>query len=444
MLSKAKERRATVAQPFPPRDPQLASLWGYSAMSSAGVTVTPETARRCPEVDACVGLIEDTVATLPLDLFQRTGDGERQRVDDDPLHVLLHDRPNAWQTSAEWRQMMEGHRQTYGDAYSQIIPSGTGIGALEPMHPLDVWPFRQNGNVLYRWSPPGTSPVTLLADEVLHIRDHPFRRDLIRGESKVDRHRETIGAALATGEYLARFFANGATPKTFLVVPPGQNLSEPEKKDLRDQFERRHAGLENAHRIGTLTAGIDIKTIGVDNEKAQVIEAYAKLVSQIARIWGIPPHLIGDVSNSTSFGAGIEQQSIGFVVYYMRPKLVAWEQALNRALMSQSRQKQFYFEFNVDGLLRGDFKSRMDGYALMVQWGLATANEIRRQMNLPPLPGGDERLTPLNMVPATRIMDVLLRSPQPGAGTRDADALTRMLAEIIIAANQGRKLELVA
>jgi HK97 family phage portal protein len=451
MLGRLKaERRAAIAPAFPPRDPQLASLWGYSAMSSAGVTVTPDTARRCPEVDACVGLIEDTVATLPLDLYQRVDSDQRQRRDDDPLHVLLHDRPNDWQTSAEWRQMMEGYRQTYGDAYSQIIPAATGIKSLEPMHPLDVWPFRRpDGSVAYRWSPPGTSPVTLLADEVLHVRDHPFRRDLIRGESKVERHRETIGAALATGEYLARFFSNGAVPKTFLVIPPGQNLADDQSKELREQFERRHGGLDNAHRIGVLNAGVDIKAIGVDNEKAQVIQSYARLVAQIARIWGIPPHLIGEMTNSTSWGTGIEQQSIGFVVYYMRPKLVAWEQALNRALMSRARQQQFYFEFNVDGLLRGDFKSRMDGYALMIQWGLATANEIRRQMNLPPMDGGDERLTPLNMVPATRIMDVLLRNGA-GAGAPggvrylDPDELTRFLAQIVHAANRGQKLELAA
>lgn len=416
-----------------PRDPVLAEIFGAIGTTASGVNVTPETARRCPEVDACVGLIEDTVATVPLDLFERTGDGTRERRADHPLHALLHDQPNAWQTSAEFRQMLEGWRSTYGNGYARIVWRNDGVPqALEPTHPREMRPFRApSGGVAYRWTPPDGPGRTLLQGEVLHLRDRPFRSNLIEGDSKVERHREAIGRAMATGEYLSRFFSNYAVPKAFIEVPG--TLDDKQTALLREMFERRHAGLDNAHKVGIIQGGMKLNTLGVNNDEAQVVEAYGLSVAQIARVWGIPLHLIGEMSKSTSWGTGIEQQSIGFVVYYMRPKFVMWEQALNMALMSADMRRRFYFEFNVDGLLRGDFKARMEGYALMIQWGLATPNEIRRQMNLPPLDGGDERLVPLNMAPASRVMDVLLRE-----GNASADDATRMLAAIVAAARGGK------
>src|SRR3990167_2208760 len=380
------EKRSTVTAH--PRDPVLAELFGRSAETATGVKVTPDNARQCAEVDACVGLIEDTIATVPLDLFERTGEGERERRSDHPLHVLLHDKPNDWQTSVEFRQMMEGWRSTHGNAYARIIGGGTHPEALVPIHPNEMEPFRSEGSVAYRWKPADGPQRVLLAGEVLHLRDKPFKKNLIEGESRVNRHKEEIGRALAVGEYLSRFFSNYAVPKAF-VEYPGQPLPREQVELMRDQFEAKHGGLRNAHRMGFLAAGLKINTVGVNNDEAQVIECYSLAVAQIARVWGIPLHLIGELTKTTSWGTGIEQQSIGFISYYMLPKFRAWESALNVSLMSAGMRTKFYFEFNIDGLLRGDFKSRMDGYALMVQWGLATPNEIRRLMNLPPLDGGD-------------------------------------------------------
>jgi HK97 family phage portal protein len=418
-------------------------MFGALSQTASGVNVTPDNARTCPEVDACVGLIENTIATIPLDLFERTGDGQRERRDDHPLHQLLHDRPNSWQTSAEFRQMMEGWRVTHGNAYAIINWRGDGFPeSLEPVYPREMWPFRTaTGEVAYRWTPRNGSARYLMQMEVLHLKDSPFcPLNLLRGESKVDRHKEAIGRAMATGEYLSRFFSNNAVPKAFIEVPG--KIDKDRAELIRDMFEQRHAGLSNAHRIGILQGGFKINAVGIDNDKAQVVESYQLAVAQLARIWGIPLHLIGEVSKSTSWGTGIEQQSIGFVVYYMRPKFVVWEQALNTALMSAKMRQRFYFEFNVDGLLRGDFKSRMDGYALMVQWGLATPNEIRRQMNMPPLDGGDERLHPLNMAPASKIMDVLMRKTGGQTDQAAADQATRALVAILQASE--RQLRLAA
>lgn len=431
------ERRSASAHPS---SDKLVELFGGLSTTASGVNVTWRNARECPEVDACVGIIEDTIATVPLDFYERDGESGRKKVDDHPLHVLLHEAPNAWQTSVEFRQMMEGWRSTEGNAYAYINWRGDGtIASLEPMDPGTVTMVRTGfASYGYQWSPSYGSPRTLLPMEVLHLKDKPFRRDLIRGQSRVERHRESIGLAQATSEYLARFFSNYAVPKAFLEVP-GQ-LSEDQIRLVREQFETRHAGLANAHKVGVMQAGIKLQTLGVDNAEAQVIEAYGLAVAKIARAWGVPLHLIGELSKQTSWGTGIEQQSIGFISYYMRPKFVAWEQALNTALMSAGMRRKFFFEFNIDGLMRGDFKSRMDAYALMIQWGLATPNEIRKLMNLPPVEGGDERLQPLNMVPASRIMDVLLKT-SGGPATRDSvDIATRALVQFIEAAVKGAPL----
>lgn len=432
------EKRSRYVSGLTLGDPALAAFFGVGSATAAGVAITPDNARECPEVDACVGLNEDTVATVPLDFYERTGDQGRERRDDHPLHELLHDRPNAWQTSCEFRQMLEGWCETHGNAHARVIPGPKGLAqALEPVPPGEMRPFRApGGTVAYRWSPPDSSPRTLLQHEVLHLKDRPFTRDMMSGQSRVERHKETIGRAVATGEYLSRFFSAGATPKTFLEVPEGKTpLTEPQIEAVREQFEKRHGGIENLRRIGVLNAGVKINQVGATNKDSELVETYGLVVAQIARVWGVPLHLIMETSNSTSWGTGIEQQSIGFIVYYMRPKFVRWEQALNATLMSSDMRRRFFFEFNIDGLLRGDFKSRMDGFALMIQWGLASPNEIRKLMNLPPMPGGDDRLVPLNMVPATRIMDVLLKQNAGVPNARAADIATRAIAAIIAATN---------
>ncbi len=400
------EKRTAVLHP---RDPGLVDLWGIGTATAAGVAVSPNTARQCPEVDACIGLIENTLASIPLDFFERDKDGNGTRVPDHPLHQLLHDEPNEFQSSIEFRQQMEGWRNTHGNAYARIVMRGNGLAsALVPLHPDHCKGYRlANGGVAYRYNPPSGSTEILMPGEVLHLRDSPLLRDGINGESRVLRHKEALGRVMATGEYMSRFFSNNAVPKSFLK--PSMPLGDEARKAAREEFERKHGGLENAWRVGVLPASFDLIKLGVDNDAAQMIESYVAGVQQIARIWPVPLHMIGELSKSTSWGTGIEQQSIGFIVYYMRPRFVVWEQALNRTLMSQGMRRKFYFEFNAEGLLRGDFKARVDGYTLLIQWGVLTINEVRRRENLPPVEGGDERMHPLNMAPASKIMEVLMR-----------------------------------
>lgn len=430
------EARATASELGPPRDPVIAEWLGQYATTSAGVSVTPDNARLCAELDACVSLIEDTIATVPLQFFERISENEREARGDHPLYALLHERPNAWQSSAEFRQMMEGWRQTWSNAYARVVSGPSGPIALEPMHPREVTPFRSGASVAYAWRPQDAAPRILLQHEVLHLRDGPSQRgNLLVAESKVNRAREDIGLLIACGDYLSRFFANNAAPKAAITIPG--EIGDEAASRLRDAWERRHRGLENQHKIAILEGGLDIKPLGMTNDDAQVAETFSLALARVARRWGVPLHLIGETDKSTSWGTGIEQQSIGFITYYMRPKFVVWEQALNRTLMSDQMRRRFYFEFNLDGLLRGDFKTRMEGYALLIQWGLATPNEIRKLMNLSPVDGGDERLHPLNYAPATKIMDVLLKSAGGGAAP-SADSATRDLIHLLSGPNAVR------
>jgi HK97 family phage portal protein len=245
------------------------------------------------------------------------------------------------------------------------------------------------------------------------LKRAPWKPNRLEGLSLLTQHAETIAVAMASIEYLARFFGNNAAPNVVLEVPAV--LADKTAETLRSQWERRHRGVSNAHRLAITDGGMKLHSIGMTNEQAEMAALYRQCVADIARVYGVPLHLIGETEKSTSWGTGIEQMSLGFLIYSLRPWLVIWEQALNRALLSSETRGRYYFEFNADGLLRGDFKTRMEGFALMIQWALATPNEIRRMLNMPPLAGGDDRLQPLNMVPATQAMEVL--SPNPTVAT---------------------------
>ena len=447
------ESRASASSGVTLADPVLAQWFGAYAETASGLWVTAETARRCPEVDACVGLIEDTLGTVPCELFAREADGSRQAATASPLYGLVHDRPNGWQTSSDFFKLMEGWRQTHGNAYARLITTNRGPVGMEPLYPPSCRPYMTPQGLVYRWTPPDNGPVvTLMADEVLHVRGGPPRMGrMYEAIGKVELHREDIGLVQACSQYLSRFFANNATPRIAIEVP---GTLTPESSDtLRQRWMTRHAGVENAHIPAVLEGGMKVSPIGATNDDSQIVQSHAMGVAKLARSWGVPAFLIGETGGVSNFGTGIEQQSIGFVTYYMRPKYVAWEQALDVLLMSSQMRRDFFFSFDMDGLVRGDFKSRMDAIALQIQWGVLSPNEVRRSMNLPPAPGGDERLFPLNMCPASLIKDVLLKGSDPKE-TKPASAVpveptdeekTRALIRLIQAVNaESRDLRIAA
>lgn len=403
----APDKRASAISPLHPGDPGLAAFFGWTP-AIAGVNVTPENAMQCPPVAACVRLLADTIATVPLEFFRRVNDDTRERAKDDQRFQVMQ-WPSDWQTGPELRRFLAQSTALNGNGYARIKWRADGMpDQVWPLESRRVTPFRgEGGRVWYRYWPESGQAETIAAGDMIHWRGPWLGGDGLVGASPVDLFRDTIGLAMAQLHYLSRFFANSAMPKGALEIPA--TLGDKASEVLRESFERRHKGLENAHKLAIFDGGMKFKELGLDHQKSQLVENYQRSVTSIASIFGIPPHMIGEMTQSTSWGTGIEQQAIGFITFVVRPWYVGAEAALNRSLLSAEARKAFYFEHNVDGLLRGDFKSRMDGYALMVQWGLATPNEVRRLMNLPPLPGGDERLQPLNMAPASIVKDVLLK-----------------------------------
>lgn len=414
--------RRSVTPGLHPRDPGLATLWGSGWATAAGITVTPENAMRAPAVAAAVRLLTETVATIPLDLFEVDGD-QKTRATRHPVHALVHDTPNGSLTSTDWRRRMMNGLLLRGNQYNRITWGGDGLPrAIDPL-PRGTYPFRADGRIWYRVYDKAQSYV-LPSIEVMQLRG-PFQQDdALEADSPVEIGKELIAQSIAAADYIARFFSNGASPKLAMEIP-GEIRNPETVRQLRERWEDRHKGLENAHRIAILEAGMKLTPIGVNNVDADLLGIYKQSALEIgSRLYGIPPHLSGDIEKQTSWGAGIEQMDIGYVKHVVRPYLVGIEQALGMALLTSADRQRYKFEFNVEGLQRGDFKSRMEGYALLIQWGLATINEIRRRENLPPIDGGDVRLTPLNYAPADRIMDVLLREP-----TRAQRALADLLRE---------------
>lgn len=392
-------------------DPALASIFGGLANTIPRIAVTPDNALRFPAVAAPIRLVSGAVSVMPLELFTRLDNGGRERAEALPLFDLVHTRPNAWQSSARWRRMMTATMLAWGNAYARII-NPLSPTALEPLHPRRTFPFRDpKGRLWYRHHPRTGSQETLAAHEVLHLRYGEAKDDEdLEAESPIIAHRETIGLAMATAEYLARFFSNSAAPRG--VLEASGPMTPDVAKQTRHDWEARYQGLDKVHQVAVLPHGIQYKPIGMSHTDAQILELYRQVCSDIAhKVYGVPPHLTGDTEKSSSWGTGIEQQGIGMLQYVLQPILEEWEQALDGQLLTPRQRREMFFEMNVDGLLRGDFKTRMEGFALAIQWGLMTPNEVRRRMNLEPIAGGDSRLHPLNMAPAERIMDVLLRDP---------------------------------
>lgn len=376
--------------------------WFGGATSAAGITVTADSARRIAAVWAAVKIISESVASLPCFVYKRRPDGKgKDKQLNNPLHRLLHNQPNPWQTSFEWRDMMQGHLCLRGNAYSEILYDGRGgIRALIPRHPdrMRVYDISNEAigeqPLVYEYQPAVGAARFLFADEVLHLKG--MSDDGLVGLSPIHEFRETLGLAIGTESYAARFFGNNANPGGVLTHP--KTLSAPAIERLRAQWGQRHQGVESAHQFTILEEGMTWTAVGINPKDSQLIDSRKFSVTEIARIFRVPPHMIADLDRATF--SNIEQQSIEFVVHSLRPWLVRWEQRLAAALLTPREQADgLLIEFNVDGLLRGDIKSRYDAYAVGRQWGWLSPNDVRGLENMNPRDdeSGDAYHEPLNM-----------------------------------------------
>ena len=359
--------------------------------SSSGKAVNESTAMQLTAVYACVRVLAEAVAGLPLHVYQYTKQGGKEKALKHRLYRLLHDEPNEEMTSFGWRETMMCHLLLNGNAYSQIIRDGKGeVLALYPLMPDKMSVDRDpRGGLMYTYSrtdddSPGIgkgSKIVLSPGEVLHIPGLGYNG--LVGYSPIAMAKNAIGMAIATEEYGAKFFANGATPSAVLEHPGV--IKDADK--LRASWASNYQGSGNAHRVAILEEGLVYKPIAISPEQAQFLATRKFQVSEIARIYRVPAHMVGDLERSTF--SNIEQQSLEFVKYSIDPWLVRWEQAMRRALLSESEKEKYFIRFNVDGLLRGDYQSRMNGYAVGRQNGWMSANDIRELESLERIPAGE-------------------------------------------------------
>ncbi len=369
--------------------------------SSSGKPVNEHTAMQMTAVYSCVRILAEAVAGLPLHLYKYTDSGGKEKALSHPLYFLLHDEPNPEMSSFVFRETLMSHLLLWGNAYAQIIRNGKGeVLALYPLMPNRMRVDRDSkGNLYYSYTRyQDEAPtmngltVTLNPSDVLHIPGLGF--DGLVGYSPIAMAKNAIGLAMATEEYGAKFFANGAAPGGVLEHPG--TIKDPQK--IKDSWNMAYQGSGNAHRVAVLEEGMKYQPIGISPEQAQFLETRKFQINEIARIFRVPPHMVGDLEKS-SF-SNIEQQSLEFVKYTLDPWVIRWEQAISRSLLRGTEKRQYFSKFNVDGLLRGDYVSRMNGYATARQNGWMSANDIRELENLDRIPaelGGDLYLINGNM-----------------------------------------------
>ena len=347
----------------------------------SGKVVNEKSAMQTTAVYACVRILSETIASLPLHTYQKTDKGKEKAIDHSLYH-LLHDEPNPEMTSSVFRETLMGHLLLWGNAYAQIIRDGRGkIMAIYPLMPDKMMVHRSEGGELYySYSKEGKEYV-LKHWEVLHIPGLGF--DGLMGHSPIAMAKNAIGMAIATEEYGANFFNNGANPGGVLEHPG--ILKDPER--VRKSWNSVYAGSGNAHKVAVLEEGMSFKPIGIPPEQAQFLQTRKFQLNEIARIFRVPPHMIGDLEKS-SF-SNIEQQSLEFVKYTLTPWLSRWEMAMKKSFLSPSEKKDYFIKHNVEGLLRGDYKTRMEGYSIGIQNGFLSPNDVRELEDLNTIEHGD-------------------------------------------------------
>ena len=369
--------RSTLREP----DAALVAMFGGNP-TAAGVSITPESALTIPSVYAAVSLVAETIGHFPIKV-QRSTEAGHEDDRQHPLWSVLHDLPNPELTSIEMRSAQQGHLMLRGNAYAEIERDTSGrVRALWPLRPdmmtvtrdakkRIVYLYRMpNGqDVKWIWNSATTQPAP-----ILHVRG--FGSDGLIGYSPATLHRETLGLSLAASEQGARFFSNAARPSGVLTTDV--ELSDEGRARLKKAWDATTRGLENAHRVAVLEQGIKWQQISFSPEDSQMLETMRDSDARIAAIFKVPPHMIGQVERSTSWGSGIEQQNIMFLQFSLMPWIVRWEQACARDLLSVKGFATHQIKFVVQSLLRGDLTSRTQFYQALYDRGVFTVNTILR------------------------------------------------------------------
>lgn len=376
-----------------PKDSYGSPSYSYFfGRTDAGERVTDRTAMQHIAVYACVRVLSEAVAQLPLNVYKYTAEG-KERAYKHPLYFLLHDQPNPEMTSFTLREVLMSHLLIYGNAYAQIIRNGRGdVAGLYPLMADKIRVDRdEKDRLVYIYSRydeqnpnmKEQGEIVLTAENVLHIPGLGY--DGLVGYSPIAMAKNSLGISLACEKYGASFFANGASPSGVLEHPGV--IKDPDR--VREAWRSAY-GSGNAHKVAVLEEGMKYTPISIPNNDAQFLETRKFQVEEIARLYRVPLHMIGDLEHATF--SNVEHLSLDFVKYTLDPWLVRWEQSLQKSLFSEQDKKKYFIKFNVDGLLRGDYSSRMQGYATARQNGWMSANDIRELENMNRIPkeeGGD-------------------------------------------------------
>lgn len=360
----------------------------------ANQRVTDETALSLTAVYSCVKLLAETIGHLPLNVFRRDGDSQFI-ARDHYLWPILHHRPNRWQTAIEWRMMMQAHYELRGAGRSEILFNQFGeVTELIPLHPDKVQTKIINDGTDWQYivTDGAGRTRTLSRDQVFEVKGMSW--DGINAINPIEAERQAIGYALGAQEYGSTFYANGATPTGWLGLPAGVSMKgENERREFRKSW-RESTTSGRRFETPVLEKGMEYHDLGIKHTDMQYLETKKYTAIDIARIFRVPPHKIGEMEQA-KFN-NVENQNIDFVTDSILPRATIWEQAA-LALFTPDEQDEYLAEYMIQGLLRGDSNARSDYYDRGVKTGWLTRNEARRFENLNPIPGLDEPLTPMNM-----------------------------------------------
>jgi hypothetical protein len=358
----------------------------------AGVSVSPETSLQCSAVLACVRVISESVAALPFSLFKKLPDGGKELAFSTPMHRILSDAPNGWMTSFEFRELMQSWLLLWGNAYAEIVPGKYGsVTELIPLHPSRMTVKRvENGRLRYMYLEPGQStPTPYNQGQIFHIRW--LTQDGVSGYVPTTLSRDAIALARATELHSSAYFGNGARPGTVMEVDSPLKPETAER--LRQSWEEMHRGPERSSKTAVLPHGVHIKELTANNESSQLIQTRRYQVEEVARSFRVPAYMIGDLTKSSY--SSVEQQGLDFVTFSLVPHLRRWETAVRRDLLPEG--DDYFAEFDVRGLMRGDNAARAQYYRELWGLGVLSINEIRTAEGMNPIPEGEKRFVQVNM-----------------------------------------------
>lgn len=394
--------------------------------SHSDETVTVENAVTVSTVVAIITVMSQDMSSIPLLLYARRGRA-KFRAYDSMYYRLMHDRPNPEHTSMTFRELIVGHLIAWGNFYAQKIWNDSGdITELWPLRPDRMTVERKDGQKIYRYRTTSGDERIFFSDEVLHIPGFGF--DGLIGYSRIALARNAIGLSMSTEKFGAKFFANGANPGVVIQHP--KSMSEAAYKHLKESWEQEHKGVENSHRFAILEEGATIDKIGIPPEDAQFIETRKFQSVEINKILGpLPPHMIGEVERSTSWGTGIDSQEQGYINHTLFPYGVRIEQNLtHQLLLERDREGGLFYEHLFDAFLRGDITTRFESYVKAINNGIMSPNEARAKENMNPYKEGDVYWRPANMLP---VNEPVLTPAQPDASNALAplwqDAVARVM-----------------